>query len=316
MDTHFASQLPDPLNRIELRTIGRQEVKTQKSPLGPQPGFQGSRMMVSGVIQNNDHFLLRETVTKKMDQKYLKCLPVKIFPLLSDQFSVPQTDRPKHPYRLMRWGVPENGVFHLGGNPHHIAGAMLLEMALIQTPKIKVASSQKLTQFFYMPPALRDLLRQSPPGASVGEIQTGGKSADIGVPRSLIQRPVLYDAIAKSHPTVPGNNPRRWAVSVNPPLIVSSGANPKKKAALSPRHRGVHSSRPLGSDGTNTGWFGASGPINRPLHTCSSPGKGKAIHAGGDHTGLLGISIFPAGGSTLQPLGRRILAFPWLPPFG
>jgi hypothetical protein len=315
MDTHFASQLPNPLNGIELRTIGRQEVKTQTSPVVPQPGLQGSRMMVSGVIQNNHHFLSRETVTKKMGQKYLKRLPVKIFPLLRYQFPVSQTDGPKHPNRLMRWGLPEDGVFQLRGNPHHIPGAMLLEMALIQTPKIKVFSSQKLAKFFYMPPALRDLLRQSPPVAYVGEIQTDEKSADIGVPRSLIQRPVSHDATAKFHPTVPGNNQKRWEVSVNPPLIVSSGTNPKKEAALSPRHRVVHSIHPLGNDGTNTGWFGANDPINLPPHTCSSHGKEKVIHVGGDHTGLPAISIFPAGESTLQPLDHRISTFPWLPPF-
>src|SRR5512139_2676370 len=139
MNTQFASQLPNPLNRIELRTIRRQEIKTQDSPLIPQPGLQRSRMMVSGIIQNNHHFLLREAVTKKMGQEYLKRLPVKILPLLGYQFPVLQTDGPKHPNGLMRRCVPKNGIFHLGWNPHDIPRAKLLEMALIQTPKIKVS---------------------------------------------------------------------------------------------------------------------------------------------------------------------------------
>jgi hypothetical protein len=250
-----------------------------------------------------------------MGQKYLKRLTVKILPLLGYQFPVLQTDSPKHPNGLVRRCVPENGIFHLGRNPHDIARAMLSEMALIQTPKIKISSSQKLAKFFYMPPAPQDSLRQSPLGAYVGEIQTDGKSADIGVPRCLIQRTVLYDAPAKSHPTAPGNIQKRWGVSVSGLLAVSSDVDPKKKGVPCPRHRGVHSTRPLGNGGTNTGWFAANALIDLPLHTCSSPGKGKAIHVAGGHIGPLGILIFPAGESTLQPLGHRTSAFPWLPPF-
>jgi hypothetical protein len=250
-----------------------------------------------------------------MGQEYLKRLPVKILPLLGYQFPVLQTDGPKHPNGLMRGCVPKNRIFHLGWNPHDIPRAMLLEMALIQTPKIKVFSSQKLTKFFYMPPAPRGFLPQLLPVACVDEIQADGKFADIGVPRCLIQKSFLHDAIAKSHPTAPGNIPRRWEASVNRLLTVSSVAAPKKKAVLSPRHRGAHSTRPPGNGGTSTGSFGVNGPIDQPPHTYSFLGKGKAIHVAGGHIGLLGISKFPAVKSTLQPRGHRISAYPWLPPF-
>ena len=315
MDAQFASQLPNPLNRIELRTIRRQEVKTQQSSLIPQPGLQGSRMMISGIIQNNHHFLLGVTVTKKMPQEYLKRLAVKILPLLGYQFPVLQTDGPKHPYRLMRGCMPKNRIFHFRWNPHDVPGAMLLEMALIQTPKIKIFSSQKLTKFFYMPPAPRDVLRQSLPVVCAGETQIYGKFADIGVPRSLLQKLSSHDATAKFHPTAPGNIPKRWGASVNLLRAVSSVAGPKKMAVLSPRHRVVHSTRPLGNDGTNTESFAANGPIGQPPHRRSSLGKEKVIHVAGGHIALLGISKFPAAKSTLQPQDHRISAYPWLPPF-
>ena len=250
-----------------------------------------------------------------MGQEYLKRPPVKILPLLGYQFPVLQTDGPKHPNALVCRCVPKNRIFHLGWNPHDIPRAMLLEMALIQTPKIKVFSSQKLTKFFYMPPAPQDLLRQSLPVACVGETQTDGKFADIGVPRCLIQKSSLHDGIARSHPTAPGNIPKPWGTSVNRLLAVSSVAGPKKKAVLSPRHPVVHSARPPGNGGTNTGSFAANGPIDQPPHTCSSLGKGKAIHVAGGHTALLGISKFLAAKSTLQPRDHRISAFPWLPAF-
>jgi hypothetical protein len=272
-------------------------------------------MMISRIIQNNHHFLLRKTVTKKMGQEYLKRLPVKILPLLGYEFPVLQTDGPKDPNGFMRGCVPKNRIFHLGWNPHDIPGAVLLEMALIQTPKIKVFSSQKLTKFFYMPPAPRDWLRQSLPVACVGEIQADGKSVDIGVPRYLIQKPSLHGAIAKFHPTAPGNIQKWREASVNRLLAVSSVAGRKKKAVLSPRHLAVHSAPPPGNGGTNTGLFAANGLIDQLPHTCSSLAKGKAIRAAGGHIGLLGISKFLVVKSTLQPPGHRISADPWLPPF-
>jgi len=87
MNAHFAGQLPDPLNRIEFRTVGRQEIKAQNSPMIPEPGLQGSRVMISGVIQNNHHFLSGKTMTNQMRQKNLKGFSIELFPLLSYQSS-------------------------------------------------------------------------------------------------------------------------------------------------------------------------------------------------------------------------------------
>lgn len=316
MNAHFAGQLPDPFDRIEFRTVGRQEIKAQKSPLIPEPRLQGSRMMISGVIQNNYHFLSGKTMTNQMGQKNLKGFSIELFPLLDYQSPLLQTNGPKHPDSLMRRCLPENRIFHLGRNPHDIPGSMLLEMTLIQTPKIKIFSSQKPAEFFYMPPAPRDWLRQSPLAASVGEIQTDGRCVGIGAPRFSTPRPVLYGEIAKFHPTAPGDIQKRWAAFAKQPLTAFFDVDPKKNAVLSPRHRAVHSTPPLGNGGTNTGWFEVNGPIDLPLHTCSSPEKGKAIHVTGGHIGLLGISKFPAVESTLQPRDHHRSAFPWLPLFG
>jgi len=316
MNAHLASQLPNPLNRVEFRTVGRQKIKAQNSPMIPEPGLQGSRVMIAGVIQNYHHFLSGKVMTKKMGQKNLKGFPIELFPLLGYQSPLLQTNGPKHPNRLMRRCLPENWIFHLRRNPHYIPRPMLLEMTLIQTPKIKIFSSQKPAQFFYMSPAPRDLLRQSPPAAYVGEIQTDGRCVGIGAPRFLTPMPVLYGEIAKFHPTAPGDIQRLWAAFANLPLTASSEAHPKKNAVLCPRHRAVHSTRPPGNGETNTGWFEENGPIDLPLHTCSSHGKGKAIHVAGGHSGLRRISIFPAVESTLQPWDHRMSVFPWLPPFG
>src|SRR3974377_932956 len=281
----------------------------------PEPGLQGLSVMISEVIQNNHHFLSGKTMPNQMGQKNLKSVSIELFPLLGDQSPFLQTNGPKHPNGLMRRCLPENRIFHLGRNPHDIPRPMLLEMQLIQTPKIKIFSSQKPAKFFYMPPALGDWLRQSPPAAYGSEIQTDGRCVGIGAPRFPTPMSVLYGEIAKFHPTALGDIQKPWAAFANQPLTASSEAHPKKNAVLSPRHRAVHSTPPLGNDGTNTGRCEENGPIDQPPHTRSSRGKGKAIHVAGGHIGLLGISISPSVKSTLQPRDPRRSAFPWFPPF-
>jgi hypothetical protein len=271
--------------------------------------------MIFGIIQNNDHLSWGTAVTEKMGQEYLKGFSIKDFPLLSHQFSVLQPNGPKHPNGLMRWGMPENGIFYLGRNPHHRSGAMLLEMALIQTPEIKIVSSQKPAQFFYMRPVQPDLRRQSLPAAYGDEIQTDGRCADIGVPQWLAQTPVLYGGTAKPHPTAPGDIQRRWVTFVSPPLTASAEANPTRDAALSPQHPAVPAAPLPGTGETNTEWFEENGPIGRPPHTRSSLAKGRVIHVVGGRTGHRGIARFPAVKSILQPRDRHISAFPWSPSF-
>ena len=151
---------------------------------------------------------------------------------------------------------------------------------------------------FLYPACSRDLLRQSPPRLRQQKLMDDRWHWRT---RFLTPMPVLYGEIAKFHPTVPGDIQRLWAVFTNQPLTASSEVHPKKNAVLCPRHRAVHSTCPPGNDETNIGWFEENAPIDLPLHTCSAPGKGKAIHVAGGGIGLWGISIFPAVESTLQP---------------
>jgi hypothetical protein len=193
---------------------------------------------------------------------------------------------------------------------------MLLEVALIQTPKIKVFSSYEPTKFFYMPPGPPSLPQHSPPEAYAGGTPTDGRFVGIGVHRFLNPMPGLNGGIAKPHPTVLENIQRQWAACVNPPLPVFSDPGPKKNAALSPLHRLALLGLPAGNDETNIEWFEESGPTNHRLRKCSSHEIGKAIHVAGDHIGLRQIVKFPVEESALPPLGRRRSVFPWLPPFG
>jgi hypothetical protein len=49
----------------------------------------------------------------------------------------------------------ENGIEILGWDPHGAARSVLLEMAFVFAPEIKVFPGGQTAQFFYMPAGLR-----------------------------------------------------------------------------------------------------------------------------------------------------------------
>jgi hypothetical protein len=315
MNAEFTSQLPDPLNRIELGTIRRQEIQAQFAPVIPQPGLQESGMMISGVIQNDHHLLVGGTMAKEVFQEFTKGLPVEFVPLLCYQSAFPQTDGSKHPDLFVCRSMPEDRIFDFDRNPHHISRSVLLKMTLIQTPKVKVISSHEPMNFFYMPLGPPDWLLRLSPEACVVEIPDGERGVDIVVPPSLSQTPALNGGTTRRHPTVLEYIPRRWEAFVNQPLTVSAGEDSKKSAVLSPQHLSVPSSLPPGIDGTNTGWFEGNVPIDFRLHRCSFLDKGRAIHEADGHIGIPEILRFPVVKPILRPWDHQISAFPWLPPF-
>ena len=254
-------------------------------------------------------------MAKKMFQEYPKSLPVELFPLLGHQSTILQTDGTKDPDFFVCWNMPEDRIFDFGRNPHNVPRSVLLEMAFIEAPKIKVVSSQKPANFFYMPPAPPGWLLRSAPGAYVGETQSDGKDVDTVVPLPLNQTLALNGATTGFHPTALAYIPSRWEASVNRPLTVSTDGDATRKAVLSPRHRSALPILPLENDGTNTGWCEGNALIRFPLHTCSSLGKARAIHEVGDHIGIPRILKFPAAASTLPTRDHQISTFPWLPPF-
>jgi len=272
-------------------------------------------MMITRIVQNDHHLPLSGAITEKMIQKRAESLPVELFPLLGHQPPLPQMNGPIQSDLLMGRSLPEDRVFDLGRNPHHIPRSVLLKMALIQTPKVKIFSSQEAPEFFYMPADPPDSPLRSLPEAYVAEIPDDEKAVDIVVPRSLTQIPSLNGGTTESHPIVPENIQKRWEASVNRPLIASVDEDLTKSAALSPQHPPVPLTLLPGTDETNTGWSEESAPIDDPLHMCSFPDRERAIHEGDDHSGIPETSKFPVEAPILRPLDHQKLAFPWHPPF-
>lgn len=135
-------------------------------------------MMISRIIQNNHHLFSSGTMADQVFQTFTKSFSIELFPLLGQPSSVPQMNRPIASYLLMGRGLPEDRISNLRRNPHHISRPMLLKMALIQAPKIKIVPSYPLPKFSYMPLVLLGFLLQSLLWACVCEIPAGEKDVD------------------------------------------------------------------------------------------------------------------------------------------
>jgi hypothetical protein len=192
---------------------------------------------------------------------------------------------------------------------------MLLKMALIQTPKIKVVSSYPLPKFFYMPLVLLGSLLQSLLGACVAGIPAGEKDVDTASFQPSNQISGLNGETIKHHPIVPEDIQGQSEVFVNWLLPVSVAADSTRNVVPSPPHPTIPSILPPETDETNTGWSEESVPTDFPLRRCSSHGKEKAIREVGDHIGILGILKFPVVKPPSRSRNHQRLASPWYPPF-
>jgi hypothetical protein len=254
-------------------------------------------------------------MTDKIFQKFAKGFPIELLPLLCQQSAIPQMNCPIHSYLLMGRSLPEDRIFNLGRNPHNISRSVLLKMALIQTPKVKVVSSHPLAEFFYMLLGPLDLLPQSHHEVCVAGTPTDEKGADFVSPQPLNQTSGLNGGTIRHHPIVPEDIQGHSEVFVDQPPIVFAGADSTSNAVPSPLHPTIPSILPPGTDETNTGWSGESVPKDFPLHSCSSHGKEIAIHEVDGHIGTLGILKFPVAKPLSRPRNHQRLAFPWHPPF-
>ncbi len=119
----------------------------------PKERLQYARVMITGVVQNQHQAAATSPVAQEFAEEVTKGQAVEFGILPGDQLSVTQIDRAKQGHRLSGGSVQQHGVGLLWGNPHARAGAVLLEMAFVQTPPIKAGVAGETAEFFYIEPA-------------------------------------------------------------------------------------------------------------------------------------------------------------------
>ena len=134
-------QLPNPFHGVKLRAVGRKKIKSEYVVMISQPRLKHLRMVPPGIIENNDHLPTPSLVAHKLLQKGERGLGTELLGSHGDESSVCDAHRPKDRDAFPGWGMEYNRVHILRWDPHGAPGAMLLEMAFVLAPQIKIISS-------------------------------------------------------------------------------------------------------------------------------------------------------------------------------
>jgi len=164
------------IDRIQFRTIRGQKIQAKKFAMLSQSVLQRPRMVITGIIQNHNHFFLSNPVFQEGFQETFKRFPIELRGRLRKQPAVTQLDHAKHAHLFPGRGMPYNRISHLRRNPHDISRTPLLKMILIFTPEVQVTPSSEPTKFFYMPPELPGPPLQSDTPRRAGGLMSGAAS--------------------------------------------------------------------------------------------------------------------------------------------
>jgi hypothetical protein len=130
-------------------------------------------MVVSGIVYNDGHpSTASRTDPPKMFKKRMEshCVEPSLLSL-ENQFSITQPDSPEVSDTLAGRMVQQHRIDILRGHPHPTARSILLKMNFIGRPQIDSWIGGEPSNFFYMPPEVRDWPERSETAVYVDESQ-------------------------------------------------------------------------------------------------------------------------------------------------
>ena len=136
MQAQATNQLPDPLNRIEIRTVRRQKVERKAPGLRFPPIAVKFAMVIPGIVRDHhnpipspgaDPFQLLEEVPARL------CVEAIHFATVHEA-AIAQANGAKVAHALAPGVVSEHRVGEIRWNPHPASRAVLLEMQFVHRP--------------------------------------------------------------------------------------------------------------------------------------------------------------------------------------
>ena len=309
MQAQATNQLPDPLDRVQVRTVWRQEQKPEPRFLGEPPFFVHGSVVVSGVVNNDSHSAARSDAGGVQASKERPSRNRIKLPFLPGKakFTIAQADRAEVSHAFSGGVMEKNRIFHFRGNPHDAPGAMLLEMDFINCPNV-IARANEPLQFFYMPSGPRGRHGRSEASAFACETRVGGTVSGIA---------------ALSGPHRIGSS-QSWRASCHPrhlllPLLFPSGSyagqirfrpvavDPAASAAPGDHRPPNRQTRRPQNAEPNSPRFSARRRARQQPAGMSCHGRQEELRAGDGHTGSGQSGEFHRGEQGSWILGRRCL---------
>ena len=144
-------ELPHSLDRSQLRAVGRQEKQTQLSGMSMKIGGQEFRVMVTGIVEHDDHAASGSLLAQEAPEESPESRGVEDGAHHAYELTAAQTDRTETSHGLSGRCMLQNGVLDFRRYPHTTARTVLLEEAFIQAPQLNVGAACQSTEFFLLP---------------------------------------------------------------------------------------------------------------------------------------------------------------------
>ena len=295
MGTETSRHFPHAFDGIEIGAIRRKEIEFNSLTKVMKPGLQNGGMVMTGVIDDQDHFSIRTSVSKNDSQECLESLRVERFPATGDQAPVGRANGAEDGHRFPSRSMVENRIDAFRRNPHHTPGPMLLKMTFIGEPQVNVSPSGQFSEFFYMrpwPPG-----RPGPSGTSVFfvGIPVDGRVSDTAGPPSRSDTVILSDGRGVCRPKASADSLKGEVLFGGRARRIGDRSPLKPRVARSALLLGARRNRDLGNGESSIGPSGGSVPKERRYHRSSSRHRRGERREADDRSGTLRISGFRFG---------------------
>ncbi|MFH1627119.1 MAG: hypothetical protein ABIE47_00150, partial [Pseudomonadota bacterium] len=158
MNSHPASNLPDPFNRIEFGAIRWHEFQCQMPLAFFSPFEMHLGMMILDVVKDQDNVPPRVAAgSSYLLEKGEERFPIEAFFLPAvDEFAIPYTHSAKVADAFAGGMVQKNRIGNLRRNPHAASRTMLFKPDFVHSPQVDSMVMRQFIKFFYMLPAVPD----------------------------------------------------------------------------------------------------------------------------------------------------------------
>lgn len=150
MKAKSAGQLPDSLDRVEIRAVGWEEVQAEVSLVALAPVAMQQAMVVLGIVKDDGRRAVSpEGNTPQLTEESEEGLGVEALVLASvHQLAIAQPHSSKVSNALSRRMVQQHRVGNLGRHPHTAPRAVLLKVDFVESPKIHARLLHEVLEFF------------------------------------------------------------------------------------------------------------------------------------------------------------------------
>ena len=144
----LAGQLPDPFDGIQVRAVGRQEGARQGRVPRREKRVQERCVMIPGIVQHEDELPVGPAMPPELAQERRECDRIELGGEGGYELTRPELDGPEQGHGLARRGMEQHGSRLFRRHPHDAAGAVLLEVAFVETPEVNPVGVSEPAEFF------------------------------------------------------------------------------------------------------------------------------------------------------------------------